>query len=116
MYDDLDPGPSPMPDIRWNIQRSGRAWTPEEAPGRWQLTPEKFEMDHGKLFWDDTQRLTLLALLLENVGVDQAVRLGDPVSNGLASETVVILSDGRGARQRGRSRRARSVHAHRARV
>jgi hypothetical protein len=32
----------------------------------------------GKLFWDETQRLTLLALLLENVGVDQAVRLGDP--------------------------------------
>jgi hypothetical protein len=25
-----------------------------------------------------TQRLTLLALLLENVGTDQAVRLGDP--------------------------------------
>jgi hypothetical protein len=35
-------------------------------------------MDGGKLFWDDSQRLTLLALLLENVGVDQAVRLGDP--------------------------------------
>jgi len=32
----------------------------------------------GKLFWEETQRLTLLALLLENVGVDQAVRLGDP--------------------------------------
>jgi hypothetical protein len=35
-------------------------------------------MDDGKLFWDETQRLILLALLLENVGVDQAVRLGDP--------------------------------------
>lgn len=46
--------------------------------GRYELTPERFEMDRGKLFWDDTQRLTLLALLLENVGVDQAVRLGDP--------------------------------------
>jgi len=32
----------------------------------------------GQAFFDDTQRLTLLALLLENVGVDQAVRLGDP--------------------------------------
>ena len=31
----------------------------------------------GKLFWEESQRLTLLALLLENVGVDQAVRLGD---------------------------------------
>ena len=26
---------------------------------------------------DDTERLTLLALLLENVGIDRAVRLGD---------------------------------------
>lgn len=38
----------------------------------------KFEMNEGKLFWDETERLTLLALLLENVGVDRAVRLGDP--------------------------------------
>ncbi len=34
--------------------------------------------NQGKLFWDETERLTLLALLLENVGVDRAVRLGDP--------------------------------------
>lgn len=59
-------------------RRQGRAWNADEAMGRYELTPEKFEMDRGKLFWDDTQRLTLLALLLENVGVDQAVRLGDP--------------------------------------
>ena len=49
----------------------------DEAPGRWELAPEKFEMYAGKLFWDEAQRLTLLALLLENVGVDQAVRVGD---------------------------------------
>jgi hypothetical protein len=78
MYDDSDPGPPPMPDLRWNIGREGRAWTADEAMGRYDLTPEKFEMDAGKLFWDDTQRLTLLALLLENVGADQAVRLGYP--------------------------------------
>ena len=45
---------------------------------RYELTPEKFEMNRGMLFWDDAERLTLLALLLENVGVDRAVRLGDP--------------------------------------
>jgi hypothetical protein len=67
-----------MPQVRWNIGRTGRAWTADEALGCFELTPEKFEMAEGKLFWDDTQRLTLLALLLENVGVDQAVRLGDP--------------------------------------
>jgi len=49
-YDDLDPGPAPMPNVRWNIGREGRAWGPDEALGRWKLTPEKFEMDRGKLW------------------------------------------------------------------
>lgn len=78
MYDQSDPGPDPMPDVAWRIGREDRAWTAEEARSRYELTPEKFEMHAGKLFWDDTQRLTLLAPLLENVGADQAVRLGDP--------------------------------------
>ena len=68
----------PMPDIDWDIRREGRAWKGEEARQRWELTPEKFEMYQGKLFWDDAQRVALLGLLLENVGADQAVRLGDP--------------------------------------
>jgi hypothetical protein len=63
--------------IDWNIGRTGRAWTDDEARQRWELTPEKFEMGNGKLLWDQDQRLTLLGLLLENVGADQAVRLGD---------------------------------------
>jgi hypothetical protein len=45
---------------------------------RFALTPEKFEMYAGKLFWSDADRLTLLGLLLENVGVDAAVRMGRP--------------------------------------
>ena len=39
--------------------------------------PEKLEMVRGMLFAADEDRLTVLALLLENVGVDRAVRLGD---------------------------------------
>jgi hypothetical protein len=78
MYDDLDPGPALIPAMHRNIGRQGRAWSGDEAHERWELTPERFEMDRGKLFWDETQRPTVLALLLENVGVDQAVRLGDP--------------------------------------
>ena len=70
--------PAPVPPVRWNIGREGRSWTDGEAMSRWELTPEKFEMDAGKLFWDDAERLSLLAMLLENVGVDRAVRLGDP--------------------------------------
>jgi hypothetical protein len=69
---------TPLPDTAWDIRREGRAWVAGEAMARYELTPEKFEMSGGKLFWDDTERLTLLALLLENVGADRAVRLGNP--------------------------------------
>jgi hypothetical protein len=72
---DQDPD---FPPVTWDIRRTGRAWTAAEARQRWQLTPEKFELYQGRLFWDDEQRLLLLGLLLENVGVDRAIRLGDP--------------------------------------
>ena len=75
-FDDL--GPDPMPDVSWDIRRAGRGWTGDEAMARYELTPEKFEMIDGKLFWTESERVTLLALLLENVGVDRAVKLGDP--------------------------------------
>jgi|CXWL01.1.fsa_nt_gi hypothetical protein len=61
----------------WDIRRQGRAWK-HEAMDRYALTPERIEMIDGKLLWSDDERRTLLALLLENVGADQAVRLGDP--------------------------------------
>ena len=63
--------------MAWDIRRRGREWD-DEAHDRYQLTPEKFEMCDGRLFWSDEERLTLLALLLENVGADAAVRLGNP--------------------------------------
>jgi hypothetical protein len=69
-----------MPDphsIDWSIQRRGRAWR-NEAMARYELTPEKIEMVDGRLFWSDEDRLMMLGLLLENVGVDEAIRLGDP--------------------------------------
>jgi hypothetical protein len=50
----------------------------EEAMGRFALTPEKIETSGGKLFWSEADRLVLLGVLLENVGVDAAVRRGDP--------------------------------------
>jgi hypothetical protein len=43
-------------DQPWDIRREGR----------------------GKFFASDEERLTMLALLLENVGTGAAVRLGDP--------------------------------------
>jgi hypothetical protein len=65
-------------DIQWDIRRAGRGWEDDEAMDRYFLAPEKLEMTDGKLFWSDEQRLCMLGLLLENVGVDAAVRLGDP--------------------------------------
>jgi hypothetical protein len=64
--------------VKWDIRGKGRAWRGDEAWDRFQLTPEKFEMFDGKLFWSDEARVNLLGLLLENVGADRAVRLGDP--------------------------------------
>ena len=62
----------------WDIRREGRPWREDEAMARFQLTPEKIEMSRGRLFWSDEERLAMLGLLLENVGADAAVRLGDP--------------------------------------
>ena len=63
--------------VDWNIAREGRSWR-KEAMQRWELTPEKIEMVDGKLFDSDEQRLMMLGMLLENLGADAAVRLGDP--------------------------------------
>ena len=61
----------------WDIRPEGRAWTEAEALDRFQRTPEKIEMMDGKLFLDEEERLVMLALLLENVGATEAVKLGD---------------------------------------
>jgi hypothetical protein len=70
--------PTTMSDSAWDIRRDGRAWKGEEARQRFDLTPEKLEMIGGKILWDDDERVKLLGLLLENVGADRAVKLGDP--------------------------------------
>ena len=64
-------------EVNWDSRREARRWSPGEALQRFDLTPDKFEMTNGQLFWSDDERLTLLGLLLENVGVDAAVKLGD---------------------------------------
>ena len=79
-----------MPDPPWDIRREGRTWHIDEALGRLELISEKFEIIDGKLFYDDEERLTLLAMLLENVGIDAATRLGDPK---LWREAVARLPD-----------------------
>jgi hypothetical protein len=65
-------------DIQWDIRRKGRAWTGAEFRSRMDLRPEKLEAYKGKLLWSHEERLALLGLLLENVGADGVVKLGDP--------------------------------------
>ena len=67
-----------MPRPKWDIRNEGRAWSKDEAWGRFMLKPEKIEMVDGKILWSDEDREALLGLLLENVGADRAVQLGDP--------------------------------------
>jgi hypothetical protein len=45
---------------------------------RYRMTPEKIEMGEGKLFISEADRLLMLGMLLENCGLDAAVRMGDP--------------------------------------
>ena len=64
--------------IEWDIRRGGRTRLVDEALERFALAPERIEMMDGRLLLDDEERLALLGLLLENVGADAAVRLGNP--------------------------------------
>jgi hypothetical protein len=67
-----------MTKPQWDIRNEGRSWRGDEAWDRYQLTPEKIEMIDGKLLWSDEDREMLLGLLLENLGANRAVQLGDP--------------------------------------
>ena len=62
---------------KWNVQLEGRPWG-EEGLSRFNMAPNKIDMVQGKLFANDSQRATMLALLLENVGAQRAVQIGDP--------------------------------------
>lgn len=57
------------------IRREGRPVTIAEVDAH---CPEKIELIQGQLFWTEEDRVRMLALLLANVGIDKAVRLGDP--------------------------------------
>jgi hypothetical protein len=61
----------------WDIHREGREWKGEEFEKRIYQAPEKIEF-RGGIFIYEQERLTVLAMLLENLGIDKAVRLGKP--------------------------------------
>ena len=79
-----------MPEIDWrnwdrrhelmtfDIRREGRRWSREEIDTHYRMAPEKIELINGMLFGTETDRLVMLGLLLENLGLDKAVQFGDP--------------------------------------
>jgi len=62
---------------KFDIRTVGRQWTAEEAEQRRDELPGRLEMVNGMLCLDDEQRLALLGALLEHVGTERAVRLGN---------------------------------------
>ena len=65
-------------DCSWDIRLEGRSWSYDEMLQKLGSLPEKIEISEGKLFFGDEDRLTLLAALLEHLGLEKAVRLGKP--------------------------------------
>jgi len=80
-----------LPAIEWDVHREGRAWTQEEFEVRAdRLVELKFEISRGRLFWREETRRMVLGMLLENVGMDAAVRMGDPARWKAAIDTLLM--------------------------
>ena len=64
-----------MKPIDWDIRREGRLWSHEEFDQRIYQAPEKIEFVDG-IFASEEERLLVLDMLLENLGIDRAIRFG----------------------------------------
>jgi hypothetical protein len=59
----------------WDIRREGRRWSHEEFDQRTYQAPDKIEYVDG-IFASERQRLIVLGMLLENLGIDKVVSFG----------------------------------------
>ena len=64
-----------MKPLKWDIRRKRRLWSHEEFDERISQAPEKIEYVNG-IFASDRERLVVLGMLLENLGIDRAVQFG----------------------------------------
>ena len=64
-----------MKPIDWDIRREGRLWSHEEFDERINQAPEKIEYVNG-IFASNRERLIVLGMLLENLGIDRVVQFG----------------------------------------
>lgn len=64
--------------VDWDFRAEGYSWG-KNTWERLKLIEEfKLEVIDGKLMFDDTMRLLLTGLLIENTSLDKLVQLGDP--------------------------------------
>ena len=75
-----DPYPPDPHSVEWRFGCEPIDWgeLADGYRGRYSLAPNKIELIDGKLFWNDDVRLLMVGLLLENLGVDRVVKLGNP--------------------------------------
>jgi hypothetical protein len=71
----VDQRSHPVKPLNWDIRRKGRLWSHEEFDERINQAPEKIEFVNG-IFASDRERLIVLGMLLENLGIDRAIRFG----------------------------------------
>ena len=64
-----------MKPVDWDIRREGRRWSHEEFDQRMYQAPEKIEFVDG-IFASDRERLDVLGMLLENLGIDKVIQFG----------------------------------------
>ena len=73
------PNTRPRPKVGGTHPSPGlHSWSSDEWRSATETYAPKFEVHQGRLFWCVEHRLAVLGLMLENLGVDAAVRLGDP--------------------------------------
>jgi hypothetical protein len=61
--------------MQWDIRREPRRWSNDEIRSRLELTPEHFEVFDGEMLFTEQDRVNLLGVVLEQVGIDAALRL-----------------------------------------
>ena len=62
-------------DYPWQFDRDGRAWHGDETLERSNLLPDsaRIEIHQGKLLFSDEERMILLAMLIENIGMAKLI-------------------------------------------
>lgn len=78
----------------WDIRREPCQWTKEEWDRRLYQALEKIEFAGG-IFDNDRERMTVLAMLLENLGMHKAVQLGNPADRKAAVDDLLQSTQGK---------------------